>query len=172
MLPCRQNFLQETSKKIETANIRSDFYHQGLRRAICGPSDAFVDHVLCLRRGTLPSRYLRLTLAFSISGFIHGGSEAACGVPASERGQFFFFFVQAFGIMFEDAVKGLYKRLGVSMNPSLEKFIGYCWVASWLFWCAPYWAYPSLQYAEPRPSQLRPILEQLIMRMAPRSKGD
>jgi hypothetical protein len=143
-------------------DLYSDFYHQGLRRAICGPADIFVDDVLHISRGTLVSRYLRLILAFAISGAIHGYAEISSGVPPRECGHFLFFTSNAFAIIFEDAVKGLYQRAGSPLPILLERLIGYGWVGCWLFLMEPYWAYSSAKYAEPRASQLRPILAKLL----------
>lgn len=146
-----------------TANkISRDFYHQGLRRAITGPADAFVDKVIGLSRRTLLSRYLRLVLAFAISGLIHGIAEASTRIPLSQQGHFLFFSSQAFIIMLEDAIKGVYRRSRVRLPALVERLIGYTWVAGWLFCLVPYWAYSSVQVATPMPSSIAPLLANLL----------
>ncbi|KAF5715418.1 TRI7-trichothecene biosynthesis [Fusarium mundagurra] len=47
------------------------FWHRLFRKALAGWGDFIPDKVLQLRRGTLLSRYSRLTLAFFVSGLMH-----------------------------------------------------------------------------------------------------
>ena len=143
--------------------VLRNFYHQGLRKAISGPADAFVDRVLGLRRGTLVSRYLRLLLAFSLSGAIHGVAEVASGVRSADRGHFLFFTIQAFAIMFEDLVQFLYRRAGSPLPTFLARLIGYCWVIAWHLNLGSYVTYSVVMYGDdPSPSKLAPVLKQVL----------
>jgi hypothetical protein len=117
-----------------------------------------VDRVLRIPRGNLISRYLRLSLAFFSSALIHSIAEMQMPLDPWQRGQFLFFSSQAGIIMFEDAVKALYRRVGAPLPRIVERIIGYAWVASWMYVVAPYWAYSSVTFAESRPSQLMPLI--------------
>ncbi|KAI6785817.1 uncharacterized protein J7T54_006156 [Emericellopsis cladophorae] len=124
-----------------------DFYHQGLRRAITGPADAFVDQILRIRRGTLLSRYVRLTLAFALSGVIHWGAEVCSGVAKPDRSQFLFFTSQAFAVMSEDVVQSLYKRSGRPLPALVERLVG------------------GVVYGDPLPSKLKPAIVRCLERL-------
>ncbi|KAG9254982.1 membrane bound O-acyl transferase family-domain-containing protein [Emericellopsis atlantica] len=143
-----------------------DFYHQGLRRAITGPADAFVDHILRIRRGTLLSRYLRLTLAFALSGVIHWGAEVSSGVAKPDRSQFLFFTSQAFAVMVEDSVQNLYKRSGRPLPALPEGLVGYAWVAGWMLCAMPYMGYSGVVYGDPLPSKLKPAIFRFLARLS------
>lgn len=131
-------------------SVSRTFYHQGLRKAITGPADFFVDEVLSFQRGTLLSRYTRLVLAFSISGLIHHCGEVSSGIPQAERGQMTYFTMQAMGIMIEDAVIALYDRSSIVKLPrNLEFALGYVWVLAWLVWITPTWFYAGLRHFDP-----------------------
>ncbi|KAK8011049.1 hypothetical protein PG990_010014 [Apiospora arundinis] len=82
--------------------------HQGLRKCVSGPADAFTDSILRLQRGTFASRCTRLILAFGISALIHAQADVANDIPFSEAGQFTFFSIQALAIIVESAVQEIF----------------------------------------------------------------
>ena len=58
-----------------------------------------------------------------------------------------FFCDQALGIIIEDSVQSIYRRMrgkGESgrENPIWVKMIGYAWVIAFLSWATPIWIYP------------------------------
>ncbi|RBR16007.1 hypothetical protein FVER53590_11130 [Fusarium verticillioides] len=61
------------------------FWHRLFRKALAGWGDFIPDKVLQLRRGTLLSRYTRLTLAFFASGLMHRCVHYFYRLEAGER---------------------------------------------------------------------------------------
>jgi len=116
------------------------FWHQKLRNVIESPSDFISTSVLGLRKGTLLSRYTRLTLAFLISGVLHAALDHGQGVPFTESGALKFFTMQALGIMVEDAMQEVYQRCGGPSNV-WSRGVGYTWVAFWFIWTTPTWTW-------------------------------
>ncbi|KAL7897156.1 hypothetical protein HDV63DRAFT_87311 [Trichoderma sp. SZMC 28014] len=114
-----------------------NYYHQGLRKALTGPADWVVG--LVLPRGTLISRYSRLTLAFFLSAMLHHQAER------SETGQLIFFSSQALGIMLEDTVYKLYSLSPIQLPRVIERALGYLWVLVWLVCLVPYWSYSTMR---------------------------
>lgn len=145
---CRQ-FFGSIREAYSLRRFWGSFYHQGLRAAITGLADYLADKVIRLRRGTLLSRYSRLLLAFATSGLIHHMGEIAIQTPPGERTQFVFFSSQALGIMFEDAVIGLYKSSGLKLPRVLERGIGCVWLLFWLVWTVPAWFYSTARQMRP-----------------------
>lgn len=117
--------------------LRRKYYHQGLRRALTGPADYIVD--MFLPRGTVFSRYTRLTLAFLLSAMAHHAAERP------ETGQLVFFSSQALAIMLEDAVQALYKSSGLRLPRAIEYALGYLWVLSWMTCIYPFWSYSTMR---------------------------
>lgn len=134
-------------------NFPRTFYHQLLRRGMGSVAHVFTHRCLCLRKHTTLSRYVHMTVVFTISGGFHALSDLAQGIPLDQSGAMHFFVIQAIGIMFEDSVKALFARLrkpvGSSKVSGLPfifcRVLGYCWVVAWLAWSTPIWIFPSLQ---------------------------
>lgn len=125
--------------------------HQGLRKCVSGPADAFADSVLHLPRGTHASRCIRLILAFGISAFIHAQADLAIGIPFAEAGQFTFFSFQALGIVLESTLQEKCSRAGTdTLFPrGLQKGVGYIWVIYWFYWITPTWSYTTMRTMDP-----------------------
>lgn len=128
-------------------------WHQLFRKSLTSYG-TFISHgVLRIDKQRYPlfSRYLNLFLAFFVSGALHFYMDVTAGVPASKTHVIWFFCLQAFGIMFEDAVQELYRRMtGKSAGRELvwyEKLIGYIWVVAFLVWSTPTWTYPTIRHA-------------------------
>lgn len=64
----------------------------------------------------------------------------------AESGAVQFFCVQALGIMIEDGVQYLHRRLfkrdSGAQHSLLERCIGYAWVLAFLVWTTPVWIFP------------------------------
>ncbi|RFU79343.1 cytochrome p450 monooxygenase [Trichoderma arundinaceum] len=117
--------------------VSSNYYHQGLRKALSGPADWIVD--LVIPRGNLISRYSRLALAFFLSAILHHQAEG------SETGQLIFFSSQALGIISEDIVFKLYSFSPIQLPRHIERALGYLWVLVWLVCLVPYWSYSTMR---------------------------
>lgn len=121
-------------------SFSSNYYHQGLRKALSGPADWIIDSVL--PRGSLISRYSRLALAFFLSALLHHQAER------SETGQLIFFSSQALGIMLEDTVYKLYSFSPIQLPRRIEHALGYLWVLVWLVCLVPYWSYSTMRVTD------------------------
>ncbi|KAK7956579.1 membrane bound O-acyl transferase family-domain-containing protein [Apiospora aurea] len=123
--------------------------HQGLRKCVSGPADAFADSALRLPRGTYASRCIRLVLAFGVSAVIHAPADLAIGLSFAGGGQFYFFSMQAIGIIMESGVQDLWSRTGLHFPRVLQKAFGYLWVISWFCWITPKWSYTTMRHMDP-----------------------
>lgn len=115
---------------------------------VTGWGDFIPDKVLRLRRGTLLSRYTRLLLAFLTSGVMHHCMQYIYRfAPEDSFAVEKFYAMQAFGIMFEDAVQAATAHFPVSK--SVRRAVGYLWVIGFLSWCTPIMSYPSMRGGDP-----------------------
>jgi hypothetical protein len=74
---------------------------------------------------------------------------------SQEYGAIQFFCNQALGIMIEDGVQELYRRISGKSNDSVDtplwaKIMGYLWVVAFLSWSTPIWVYPWVRVVETR----------------------
>lgn len=128
------------------------FYHQLIRRG-CSSIAHFVTYpCLNLKKGSLLARYTFITNVFIVSGIFHALSDGTQGIPSSESGAMSFFCMQAAGIMFEDTLQALFKRVAKIEGDKISKSqrmqmrtFGYVWVMAWLTWTSPIWIYPAIQ---------------------------
>ena len=84
---------------------------------------------------------------------MHIFADAGGGLPMRQSGALWFFSMQVLGIMIEDGVLAIYRRLTGSKRSSLmvsvERAVGYVWVVFFLIWTSPVWIYPvTLQMKE------------------------
>lgn len=90
------------------------------------------------------SRYMRLFLAFLISGLIHHSSDLAMGISRAEAGSLIFFLLQPLGIMLEDGFQALARQVPTSrFRGRIERIVCYLWVVMFLTWSTPTWFYPQ-----------------------------
>ncbi len=103
------------------------------------------------------SRYTRLLLAFLTSGLIHHSSDLAMGIPRAEAGSLVFFVLQPLGIMLEDGMQTLARRVPASRGRGrVKRIVGYLWVVVFLAWSTPTWFYPQ-QRLGIDPAELLPL---------------
>ncbi|KAI8631572.1 membrane bound O-acyl transferase family-domain-containing protein [Xylariaceae sp. FL1651] len=125
------------------------FYHQLVRRGCSSIGHFVFHHCLGLKRGGFLTRYIFITLVFTVSGIFHLLSDIPQQIPMSESGAMQFFCMQGLGIMFEDAIHTLFQKLiGESKNKVLiatKRLGGYIWVVAWLAWTSPIWIYPAMR---------------------------
>ena len=119
-------------------------------RGIVEPfSNLISNNILRLRRGTLLSRYMRIILAFYISGLLHVCIDVALGIRFWDSGSPRFFVMQALGITVEDAVQEIYQRNGGKSN-AYSRGLGYAWVSLWMVWTTPSWQWVLARATVPR----------------------
>lgn len=141
------------------------FYHQYMRGFLTGIASWLVSFT-GLRSGIV-KRYAELLIAFAVSGLLHTGGDVGQGMSLgsfSEWTTLRFFVTQAAGIMLEDAIIGAWRRVagrGVRARfgrPSLwKRVLGYVWLAVFMTWSTPRWAYPHARWAGPSEAPLLPV---------------
>lgn len=141
------------------------FYHQYMRGFLTGIASWFVGFT-GMRRGVV-KRYAELFAAFAVSGLLHTGGDVGQAMPLGsflEWTTLCFFLTQAAGIMFEDAVVGAWRLVvgrgekDVFGRPSLwKRVLGYAWLAIFMAWSTPGWAYPHARWTGPSEPPLLPF---------------
>lgn len=137
--------------------VGSCFWHQLFRKPLSAFSDIVVFKILRLRKGTLVTRYLHLSLVFFFSGVLHEIYHVAEGLPRPYGANVHFFMTQAVGIMLEDTVQTMYRAIrGVQRGTpptTATRLVGYIWLALFLSWSTPVWIYTRLRVTTADPSQ-------------------
>ncbi|CCF33717.1 cytochrome P450 monooxygenase [Colletotrichum higginsianum] len=95
-------------------------WHQCLRSGLTGHADIIVNFAFPFRQ-RMVSRYLRLFIAFFISGMIHHSSDIAMGIAPQEAGSLRFFLLQPIGIVLEDSIQGIACRWPALQLPHIFK---------------------------------------------------
>ncbi|KAF5580655.1 TRI7-trichothecene biosynthesis [Fusarium pseudoanthophilum] len=130
------------------------FWHRLFRKALASWGDFIPDKVLQLRRGTLLSRYSRLTLAFLASGLMHRCVHYFYRLESGERYEMeTYFLLQPLAIMFEDAVQAA--TVDIPLPRPLRWIIGFAWFCIFTTWVSPSFLYPTMRVADP--GQLLPF---------------
>jgi hypothetical protein len=85
--------------------------------------------------------YFQLYVAFLVSGILHMAGDYMflqnlTGVSLQ------FFLLQAVAITFEDAIMGIFKRIGITTASPMTRAVGFCWVFAWFALSVPYWLEP------------------------------
>ncbi|KAH8912352.1 hypothetical protein BR93DRAFT_922317 [Coniochaeta sp. PMI_546] len=120
------------------------FWHQFVRHMLSTPA-AFIAHsVLRLPPRGFVQRYVKIFLVFAFSGALHAVIDIyAVGLDLSESGALRFFCTQALGIVLEDAVQGAWRRaVGPPGGGIGTRIVGSVWLAVFMAWSTPHWAYP------------------------------
>ncbi|KAJ3510094.1 hypothetical protein NMY22_g16079 [Coprinellus aureogranulatus] len=86
--------------------------------------------------------YFSLFVAFVISGIIHQLGDYMV-IQDWGGNSFLFFTLQACAITFEDAVRGLAKKVGVRIRPRFARAVGHVWVLAWCSVTLAIWAAPQ-----------------------------
>jgi hypothetical protein len=73
---------------------------------------------------------------------MHVVVDSGGAVPMAQSGALRFFCTQALGIIAEDGVQELYRRVFGNQKSRVGKAIGYLWVLAFLSWSTPVWVYP------------------------------
>ncbi|KAB8294718.1 hypothetical protein EYC80_006680 [Monilinia laxa] len=102
----------ELSDTYTIRGLWGKFWHQGIQLSIKGPAEYLTHSILHLPHHTLLSRYLKVFLAFAVSGAMHTAADYGGNISLGESGAMRFFCTQALGIMIEDGVQEVWKRMG------------------------------------------------------------
>ncbi|KAK2016898.1 hypothetical protein LZ32DRAFT_667195 [Colletotrichum eremochloae] len=137
-------------------------WHQCLRTGLTGHANLVAASIFRIPHGTTLSVYIRLLLAFLLSGLVHYRSDIAMGIERSDAGSFLFFSLQALGIMVEDGFQYFVARLSsrsrnwIRLPKRSISMLGGLWVSVFLVWTTPTWFYPQ-QRLDVDPAMLLPI---------------
>ena len=124
-----------------------------LRATLEGISDLLNHDLLHIPKGTWLARYLKIWIAFFISGSIHAGMvEDSYDIRGS--GTVRFFCTQAFGIMLEDGVQAIWARSPYDRRKKLDtpvwhKIVGFLWLLAFMTWSTPAWSYRMFLHERP-----------------------
>ena len=134
---------------ISTDNSGRKFWHQGLRSGLEGTSGFLAHDLFRLPRTGLAQRYSKIVFSFAISGIMHIFADVGGGLAMRRSGAVQCFVMQAFGIMFEDAVQAVWQFLpgaitGSAISRVATRMIGYVWVAVFMVWSSAVWIYPAM----------------------------
>lgn len=130
-----------------TNNSKS--WHQIIRKPYSNPASLFVEDILGLKTGLI-SRHLKLSLTFFLSGLLHLLADLSGGLTVSQSGSLNFFSIQVLGIIIEDFVQFLYRKLTSNGSKkgetkTWEKAVGWAWVVFFfLFWTSPAFYWPHI----------------------------
>ncbi|KAF5562993.1 cytochrome P450 monooxygenase 3A7 [Fusarium phyllophilum] len=69
----------------------STFWHQGLQNNLRGTATWIVKNIFRIKSYSIPSRYLKILLAFALSGLVHVPSDMGSAVSAKDSGAIQFF---------------------------------------------------------------------------------
>ncbi|KAL4868258.1 membrane bound O-acyl transferase family-domain-containing protein [Aspergillus spectabilis] len=127
------------------------FWHQCLRWPFCSAATVITRKGLGLQRPSLLERYTHILCVFVISGTLHTLCDLAFGIRWHESGALLFFSSFALGIMVEDGVQAVWRRIttagtrsgnglenkrkrkmhGGEVTPTWQKEVGFAWVTLW-----------------------------------------
>jgi hypothetical protein len=94
-------------------------------------------------------RYTNIFFVFTLSGILHVLFDIAVGKVDSKISTMLFFQSFAFGVMIEDGVQALWRRLkGQKFHSQCDvslwkRILGFLWVAMFIIIVAPWFAYPT-----------------------------
>lgn len=115
------------------------WWHQSFRFAFESPGQKITNH-LHLDPKSLPAKTIHLTIAFSISGFLHANaSYTSIGPTFPIRGPFLFFVLQPVGIMIQILLSKLLRENGVTryVPIPIRHLTNFLYVHVWFYHTAP-----------------------------------
>ncbi|KAL2840410.1 membrane bound O-acyl transferase family-domain-containing protein [Aspergillus pseudoustus] len=138
----------------ETYTVRGfwgKYWHQLFRWPMTGISTFVTRSILRLPRPSLVERYLKIALVFVVSATLHIAMDGCAGFWPPKSGAFRCFLIQPIGIMVEDGVQEIYRRVrGSSVLTARERIwtrmVGYIWVGGFMACVIPLYTFPLLRY--------------------------
>jgi len=102
------------------------------------------------RKLKLPDRskrasFLRLFVAFFLSGCIHFAGDYMSFHRWNHGGSFIFFMIQPFAIVFEEVIIFLSRKWKFHMPRGITRLVGYVWVCLWFWYTVPIFLEPLLR---------------------------
>ncbi|KAB5522123.1 membrane bound O-acyl transferase family-domain-containing protein [Coniochaeta sp. 2T2.1] len=131
-------------------NFWGKFWHQMYRDLITDPAHVIAHDVLGLPARGLVTKYVKLLVAVLVSAFFHLLIDLGNGHTWSESQAFYFYTVQALGVMVEDAVVALWTRCFGKPDPKsrlagMQRHVGAVWLWAFMAWTVPSWMYLHIE---------------------------
>ncbi|KAJ5247958.1 hypothetical protein N7524_011918 [Penicillium chrysogenum] len=138
-------------------NFWAKFWHQFMRQPFTSVSNFIARDVLRLTRSSTLERYTNLSIVFLISAIFHVIVDILQSIPVERSGSMPFYLAFIIGIMLEDGVQNLWKRLQRPDNrqskekqlsgtvPLWRRAAGMVWVMLWLGVTSTWYFTPMIQ---------------------------
>ncbi|KAJ5832818.1 hypothetical protein N7474_001129 [Penicillium riverlandense] len=136
------------------------FWHQLLRQPFTAISNWIARDIMHLPRPSVLERYTNICLVFLQSGLLHVLLDAVVGMPTRYSGALPFFTSFTLGIMIEDGIQELYKRMTGSEGhivPRWKRAVGHLWVIIWLGVTSTWYLRPISQNTPPHELSIVPF---------------
>ncbi|KAI2707625.1 hypothetical protein CBS147332_6683 [Penicillium roqueforti] len=137
-------------------NFWGKFWHQFMRQPFTSISNFIARDVLHLTRSSMLERYTNIFIVFLISAMFHVMVDILQSVPMERSGSMPFYLSFVFGIMLEDGVQNIWKRVQAPENwqevkqssgivPLWKRAVGMVWVMLWLGITSTWYFTPMIQ---------------------------
>ncbi|KAJ5566070.1 hypothetical protein N7535_007708 [Penicillium sp. DV-2018c] len=143
-------------------NFWGSFWHQFMRQPFTSISNFVAREVLRLRRRSKVERYINLFIVFLISAMFHVVVDILQSISVERSGSMIFYLAFVLGIMLEDGVQGVWKRIAAASDsrqvekastpavvPPWKRAVGYIWVTLWLGVTSTWYFTPMIQSTKP-----------------------
>ncbi|CAG8081039.1 unnamed protein product [Penicillium nalgiovense] len=138
-------------------NFWGKFWHQFMRQPFTSISSFIARDVLRLTRSSTLERYTNLSIVFLVSAIFHVIVDILQSIPMERSGSIPFYLAFIIGIMLEDGVQNLWKRLQTPESgqdeekrssdivPLWKRAAGMLWVMLWLGVTSTWYFTPMIQ---------------------------
>ncbi|KAJ5372302.1 hypothetical protein N7517_004308, partial [Penicillium concentricum] len=138
-------------------NFWGKFWHQFMRQPFTSIGNFVARDVLNLTRSSILERYTNLFIVFLISAIFHVIVDILQSVPMEKSGSMPFYLTFVLGIMLEDGVQNIWKRVQIPDNwqdqvkqpsgivPPWKRAAGLVWVILWLGVTSTWYFTPMIQ---------------------------
>jgi hypothetical protein len=122
-----------------------------LRGPLTATSNFLARDILKLPHPSIIERYTNIFFVFFLSGMLHTMTDWIRGIPPRDSFALIWFILFSVGIIIEDSVQALWRRLSktsqsqnrVPATAPWQKFIGYVWVIVWFTLTYPPYAHTA-----------------------------
>jgi hypothetical protein len=132
--------------------VLSKCWHQLLRRPLTAPANFLAHNVSKLPRHSIPVGVITVASSFALSGALHTAAEISSGIPAHQLGVFRFFCTRALGVIVEQGIVSLFRKIKAENHQGRKdgydpvwyvRIAGYAWVMAFMTWTGPSWICPQ-----------------------------
>ncbi|KAJ5716853.1 hypothetical protein N7488_002499 [Penicillium malachiteum] len=130
------------------------FWHQLVRQPFGSVSTFITRDILGLPPKSSIEQYTVVLLVFFFSGGLHVVLDIVQGIPGEESGAMLLFMTAGLGLMIEDGIKDLWRKVSASRRagesrkdtpvPLWQKIVGFMWAMGWLGLTSTWYFYPQM----------------------------